>query len=60
VKKLAVNNVDNLNTIKKETIVKLITNIKFSHEDEIINLYKSRWAIEEFYKQLNINLNFKI
>jgi hypothetical protein len=57
--KLAVNNVDNLNSIKKETIVKLITNIRFTHKNEIIDLYKSRWNIEEFYKQLKHNFKFQ-
>ena len=52
--KKAVDDNNSINTIKKETIVKLITNLNKENynDDKILDLYRSRWDIEEFFKQL--------
>jgi hypothetical protein len=57
--KLAVNDTNEINTIEKETTVKLITNLKSYDNGKILELYKSRWSIEEFYKQLKHNFKFQ-
>jgi len=57
--KFAVNDTKEVNTIEKETIIKLITNLKNYDDDKILELYKSRWSIEEFYKQLKHNFKFQ-
>lgn len=60
--KLAVNDSNSSNTIEKETIIKLITNLNnldHYNDDKILELYKSRWNIEEFYKQLKHNFKFQ-
>jgi IS4 transposase len=33
--------------------------IKVHNDNDIINLYKNRWSIEEFYKQLKQNFKFQ-
>ena len=35
-------------------------NTKEHNNDDIFNLYKNRWSIEEFYKQLKHNFKFQI
>lgn len=57
--KLAVNHVDDINTIEGKITIKLITNLKIYNNDTILQLYKSRWNIEEFYKQLKHNFKFQ-
>ena len=56
--KLVVNNTNEVNTIEKETIVKIITNLNYGN-DKILEMYKSRWSIEEFYKQLKHDFKFQ-
>ena len=60
-KKKAVDDADNITVIQKETIVKLITNLNKENfnDDKVFDLYKSRWDIEEFYKQLKHNFKFQ-
>ncbi len=59
--KLAVNNCNNINEIKKDTIVKLLTNLncKTYDDNKILDLYASRWNIEEFFKQYKHNFKFQ-
>ena len=57
--KLAVEDTNNVNVIEKTTIVKLITNLSNYDDDKILELYKSRWDIEEFYKQFKHNFKFQ-
>jgi len=61
IKKLAVENNDTVKQIISNSTIKIITNldIKNYRDDDIINLYKNRWSIEEFYKQLKHNFKFQ-
>ena len=58
---MAVDNTDKVKKIIKDSIIRIITNldIKVHDDNDIINLYKNRWSIEEFYKQLKRNFKFQ-
>ena len=62
IKKLAVENNDTVKQIISDSTIKIISNlnIKEFSDDNIFNLYKNRWTIEEFYKQLKHNFKFQI
>lgn len=61
INKLAVDNTDKVKKIIKDSTIRIITNldVKAHNDDSIINLYKNRWSIEEFYKQLKHNFKFQ-
>jgi len=61
IKKLAVENNDTVKQIISNSTIKIITNLDIKNycDDDIINLYKNRWSIEEFYKQLKHNFKFQ-
>jgi IS4 transposase len=48
--------IKNINELLEESNL----NIKDFSDDNIFNLYKNRWTIEEFYKQLKHNFKFQI
>lgn len=55
-------NNDTVKQIISNSTIKIISNlnIKEFSDDNIFNLYKNRWTIEEFYKQLKHNFKFQI
>lgn len=57
--KLVVDDTNSKTKIEKETVVKLLTNLSTLEDDKILELYKNRWNIEEFYKQLKHNFKFQ-
>lgn len=58
--KKAIDENNNKYTIKKNIIVKLITNLNNEYNDDKIHeLYKSRWNIEEFFKLFKHNFKFQ-
>lgn len=44
---------------KTNQIISFITNIDFLTADEIVELYRSRWEVETFFKFIKQELNFK-
>lgn len=62
IKKLAVENNNTVKQIILDSTIKIITNLntKEHSNEDIFNLYKNRWSIEEFYKQLKHNFKFQI
>jgi hypothetical protein len=62
IKKLAVENNNSVKQIITESTIKIISNLNVKEytNDKIFELYKNRWSIEEFYKQLKHNFKFQI
>ena len=55
-------NNENVKKIITDSTIKIISNlnIKDYTDSNIFELYKNRWSIEEFYKQLKHNFKFQI